>query len=292
MTLDNAGHSSEQTTPLVINASASRLHDKRLFVAAASRDIKGSWPTARRFFERGIAQKYRYSSLGLLWAFIPAIITACVLIAGQKVHVMLHVRGEVPAPFYGVFGLGLAQSFLDGLGGTRSVFSSNQMILRRSNIAIEGLIGAAVIDAAFSVLIRIGVLTIAFVFFKVMPVATVPLALLAFAGTLLIGCGIGLVLAPLSSLKRDLDNIMGFLPWILFAITPVFVMPTPGSLAVKLYAFNPLAWIFDSTRSLAYGAPGSLTPGLICIAVGPLILLAGWVFCRVWHPYVVERSLV
>ncbi len=205
---------------------------------------------------------------------------------------MSHSRGEVPAPFYGVFGLGLAQTFLDGLGGTRSVFSNNQMIMRRSNIAIEGLIGAAIIDAAFSVLIRIGVLVIAFAFFKVMPVSTVPLAVLSFAGTLLIGCGIGLFLAPMSSLKRDIDNIMGFLPWIIFAVTPIFVKPSPDSLATKLYAFNPLAWIFDSTRSMAYGAQGSITPGLICMAAGPLILLAGWVFCRVWHPYVVERSLV
>lgn len=292
MSVDEGGPQVGSAKPVKIYTSGSRLSNFRTFLADANRDLSGSWQTASRFFKRGMAQKYRYSSLGLLWAFLPAVITALVLVAGQKTRIISHAHGDVPPPFYGVFGLALMQTFLDGLGATRTVFSNNQMILRRSNIVIEGLIGATIIDAAFSVFIRILVLIVAFLFFRVHPVITVPLAIFGFAGTLFLGCGVGLVLAPPSSLKRDIDNLMSFLPWILFAITPIFVKPVVGSVPETLYKVNPLSWIFDSTRTAAYGAPGSVYPAIWSLVAGLAVLILGWMFCRIWHPYVVERSLV
>ncbi len=295
-------HSLEQELPpndteydegqLQLFTSASRVHNLPAFIHSGVADLRAAWPTTSRFFKRGLAQKYRYSSLGLLWAVVPSIITATVLIASQKAKVILHGAGDVPPAFYGVFGLALAQTFLDGMNAAKNVFSANQFLLRRSNVPIEGLIGAAVLDAAFSSLVRMLVLVVAFLFFSVSPSRTAPLAVCGLLSSLFLGCGAGLFLAPINSLKRDIENIMGFLPWILFAITPVFVKPSAGSPAAALYAINPLSWVFDSTRTLAYNAHGHHWPAVVALPASLAVLAVAWAACRVWHPYVVERLLV
>jgi lipopolysaccharide transport system permease protein len=268
----------------------SSLRHPRAFIAAGLRDLRQCWPTTKRFFSRSLAQRYRYSSLGIFWAFVPAIITALVLIAGQKSRLLTH--SLVPPPFYGVFGLTLGQTFLDALNALRTVFTAHQQLLRRNNVPLEGLIASAVVEAGFNSVVRLAVLAAAFAFFGVRPLVTLPLALCGFIGTLLIGGGLGLILAPYSTLKRDIENVMIFLPWVLFATTPIFVAPAPNSLPAMMYRFNPLAWIFDSTRTLAYGEPGHRWPALLSVPVGFAFLLLGWLLCRLWRPYVVERALV
>jgi ABC-type polysaccharide/polyol phosphate export permease len=119
-----------------------------------------------------------------------------------------------------------------------------------------------------------------------------PLAFTGLWGVVLIGGGLGLFLAPASSLRGDIDQVIHLLPWGLFAVTPVFVAPAAGSLLARGYALNPLAWLFDSIRTAAYGASGSLLPAVLAPLVGALIVSISWFFCRFCRPYVVERYLV
>jgi lipopolysaccharide transport system permease protein len=216
-----------------------------------------------------------------------------VLIAGQRASVIGTGRGEVLPAFYGVFGLALAQTFLESLNGLRVLFTSHQTMLRRNNVAIEGLILAAFIEVHFGVLVRLIVLAVVFFLFGVLPrFETLPLALTGLSGVVLIGGGLGLLLAPASSVRNDIDQVIHLLPWALFAVTPVFVAPVAGSLLARGYALNPLAWLFDSIRSAAYGASGSLVLALVAPFVGAFLVSIGWFFCRFCRPYVVERYLV
>ena len=276
-----------------IYSCESRLSDPIAFARLWVADLQASGPTAHRFFRRSLAQRYRLSSLGLAWAFAPSVLTAIVLIAGQRASVIGTGSVEVSPAFYGVFGLAVAQTFLESLNGLRALFTSHQTMLRRNNVAIEGLILAAFIEVHFGVLIRLIVLAVVFFLFGVLPsLETMPLAFTGLWGVVLIGAGLGLLLAPASSLRNDMDHAMHLLPWGLFATTPVFMAATTGSLLAMGYALNPLAWLFDSIRTAAYGATGSLLPALVAPLVGALMVFMGWFFCRLCRPYVVERYLV
>lgn len=276
----------------IVYSSLSRLTHPRAFLRNALKDLREGVPTARRFFKRGLTQHYRHSSLGIVWAFAPPIITALVLTAGQRTNLISHQTSTIPAAFFGVFGIMFAQAFLESLNILRSLFSTHQQILRRNNVAIEGLIMAAILEVGFSVTTRLCVLLASFFLFSVKPSPLSFLLLPSLIGLIFTGCGIGLLLAPLNALKRDIQNVMMLLPWILFATTPIFVEVKPGSFLSSIYKYNPLAWVFDSMRTLAYGAPGSIWPALFSVPIGICIFLFGWLTCRLWRPYVVERSLV
>ena len=254
-------------------------------------DLRMCRTTARRLFLRHLAQQYRYSSLGILWAFVPPALATLVLIGGQRANVAGQSEG-VPAAFYGVFGLALAQTFLEAINTTRRVFANHGQLLRRQNVPLDGLIAAALLETGFTMLVRLGILVVAFFVFSVRPVpATIGLALAGFVGLVALGAGFGLMVAPLVSLKRDVDNLFNVLPWLLFSVTPVFVPPPAGSLFARICEYNALTRIFDGIRAAAYGGQGMPFASLRGLVAGLLVLIVGWAFCRFSRPHVVERML-
>lgn len=275
----------------IVYGVGSRLQNPGRFFLDWLVDLRACGPTARRLFLGHIAQQYRFSSLGLLWAFAPSILTALVLIGGQRAHVVGQ-GGGVTAAFYGVFGLGLAQTFLEALNATRRVFASHQQLLRRQNVPLDGLIVAGLLDVAFNMVVRLIVIVTVFFVFSVPPaVATLPLAFLGFVGVAVLGAGLGLLVAPLNSLKRDIDNLFGILPWILFAVTPVFVPLSTESRFGQICQWNPLTRLFDGIRAAAYGGDGDPSAVFRGLILGLVIMFVGWMFCRIARPHIVERML-
>lgn len=273
-------------------AVGGRLRDPGRFVREWLGDIRSCRSTARRLFLRHLAQQYRFSSLGLLWAFAPSVLTALVLVGGQRAHVV-GPSGGVPAAFFGVFGIALAQTFLEALNATRRVFASHAQLLRRQNVPLEGLVVASFIDVAFGMLVRLSILAAVFFLFDVRPAAsTLVLALVGYVGVAMAGAGLGLLIAPVNALKRDVEHAFNLLPWGLFAVTPVFVPPGKGTILGRICAANPLAWLFDGIRAAAYGGEGVPSAAVVGAVVGLLMLVAGGLFCRIARPHVVERMLV
>jgi lipopolysaccharide transport system permease protein len=147
-------------------------------------------------------------------------------------------------------------------------------------------------ESTFGFLMRLPVLIAMLLIFNVMPAVTFPLGLVGIS--VLIGCGsgVGLLLAPWNALSKDLENVMQFFPWVLFFVTPVFVAVPPGNWLYSVQLFNPLTYIFEGTRYLAYGVGTINTLALILLLpLTMLLLLGGWLFCRLCLPYAIERSL-
>ena len=275
----------------VVYSSGERLREPSRFLRGWLVDVLACRTTAWRLFLRHFAQQYRFTSLGILWAFAPAALTALVLIGGQRSQVV-GPSGAVPAAFYGVFGVALAQSFLESLNATRRVFANHQQLLRRQNVPLEGLIVASLVDVAFNMLVRLSIVAVVFLLFSTVPIpATLPIALVGFFGVAILGAGLGLLIAPVNALKRDTEHAFALLPWTLFAVTPVFVPAAAGTLFGRFAAANPLAWYFDGIRAAAYGGQGLPAAAVGGAVAGLVILVCGWLFCRIAQPHVVERML-
>lgn len=284
--------SSDLSPPVKINSARSQLFSVRAFLVDAWLDLRSSSEFAKRLFLQNIAQRYRHSSLGLFWAFVPSALIAIVMTLGQRGRVPILMGGAVPPQIYGIFGLVMAQTFLEALNIQRVSLSQYIHLLVRQKVPVEGLTLAGLAESTFGFLMRLPVLIAMLLIFNVMPAVTFPLALLGIALLIGFGSGLGLFLAPWNALSKDLENVMQFFPWVLFFVTPVFVAVPPGNWLYSVQLFNPLTYIFEGTRYLAYGVGTiNILALILLLPLAMLLLLGGWLFCRLCLPYAIERSL-
>lgn len=278
--------------PVKINSATSQLFSVREFLVGAWLDLLASSGFAKRLFLQNIAQRYRYSSLGLFWAFVPSALIAILLTLGQRDRIPFLIGGTVPPQVYGVFGLVMAQTFLEALNIQRVSLTQYIHLLVRQKIPVEGLMMAGFAESTFGFLMRLPVLIAILLIFNIPPVVTFPLALLGVIFIIGLGSGLGLLLAPWNALTKDLENVMQFFPWILFLVTPVFVVIQSGTWLYFVQICNPLTYIFEAIRFLAYGAGSINSLALFLLApLTILLFLGGWLFCRLCLPYIIERSL-
>lgn len=279
-------------TPLIIYSARSQLLGRKAFLKNAWKDLTLAVPLAKRLFLQNIAQRYRYSSLGLFWAFVPSALIAILLTVGQRANIPGISDGGFPPQVYGIFGVIMMQTFLESLINQRMFLSQYIHLLIRQKIPIESLILAGLGEAAFSFIMRLPVLIAVLIFFNVIPKPTALLAPLGFAVIIALGAGAGLLLAPWNALSKDVESLLQFMPWLFFGLTPVFVAASPGNWYYKMFLINPLTYPFEAVRSWTYGAPMIYPPALwLVIPLSVMLLLGGWLFCRLSLPYVIERSL-
>ena len=275
-----------------VYSAESPLTDPARFLSDAWKDLMGARSTAVRLFRQKTAQRYRYSSLGLAWAFAPPAITAFLLTLTKGVPHAAGAPSQTPPQFYAVFGLMLAQTFLETFNTQRTIFSSHRYEMSFNRAPMEGPLLAGIADNLFSLSIRFGILIVLFILFRTSPAVTLPLGLLGIGSLFLLGSGLGLLLAPLSALKIDVENATSLFPWLLFVLTPIFVETKPGVGLSQIYRYNPFTWIFDATRAFTYGTPAGHGPALaLSLSLSVCLLPLAWLFCRIARPYVVERFL-
>ncbi len=275
--------------PVTITAARSRLTRPTRFLADWWHDTARAPRFAWQLFRRVLNIQFRHSSVGLLLAFAPATITALIFAYARRTHLFNDDSGGVNSAFYGGFGILISQAFVEAFNAGRRLFVAYQGILRRQVTAVEGPLLATVFEVLFHDAIRIVVMAGLFAAFRVAPSSALPLAIWGLVGVSLAGLGIGLLLAAPSALQPDLNALASGLPIVLFTVAPVFLIPPPDSLLGRIHAANPLAWLFDGIRAAAYGGPGSLAAAAVGPMVAFLLFVAGWCFCRVALPHIVER---
>ena len=291
--------SSDLSSSVRINSARSQLFSIRAFLTSAWLDLRSSSGFAKRLFLQNIAQRYRYSSLGLFWAFVPSALIAILLTLGQRDQMPtfgdrlpILIAGTVPPQVYGIFGLIMAQTFLEALNIQRVSLNQYIHILVRQKVPLEAIMMAGLAETTFNFLMRLPVLIAILLVFNINPALTFPLAFLGIASIISFGSGLGLLLAPWNALSKDLENVMQFFPWLVFLVTPVFVIVQPGNWLYSLQQFNPLTYLFEGIRFLTYGVGNVNTVALLVLIPLTIILfLVSWLFCRLCLPYIIERSL-
>ena len=291
--------SSDLSSSVRINSARSQLFSIRAFLTSAWLDLRSSSGFAKRLFLQNIAQRYRYSSLGLFWAFVPSALIAILLTLGQRDQmptfgdrIPILIAGTVPPQVYGIFGLIMAQTFLEALNIQRVSLNQYIHILVRQKVPLEAIMMAGLAETTFNFLMRLPVLIAILLVFNINPALTFPLAFLGIASIISFGSGLGLLLAPWNALSKDLENVMQFFPWLVFLVTPVFVIVQPGNWLYSLQQFNPLTYLFEGIRFLTYGVGTVNTLALFTLLpLTVILLLVSWLFCRLCLPYIIERSL-
>jgi len=291
--IEHAQNANSGSDAILEFAAESPLRQFKGFIRQVCDDLLSARAPAYRLFKSAIAQRYRHSSLGLLWAFLPSAIVAAIVSLGQK-HVPALAPIDISGQFYAIFGLILFQTLLETFNTQRCLFTANRHQLNRHRRILEASFLAGLLDNLFSLAVKLPILIGALILCGVHPASTVILGLFGILLVLAFGTTLGILAAPWNALRGDLNHVMGFFPWILAATTPVFVKPTVDSLCWKYYLLNPLTWVFEAVRNFFYGN-ATMGDGIVMLLVCSItfiLLPVSWLICRIARPYVIERTKV
>ena len=254
------------------------------------RDLKASRSLAWRLMIRDISARYRQSALGILWAFLPPVVTAVTFVILNRSALINIGPTRVPYPVFVLVGAVLWQLFTDSLGAPLKMIENSKSMLAKINFPREALILSGMGQVLFDFAIRMSIVFVAFLIYRV-PFTWASLAAPLIAmSLLLLGTMLGLLLAPLGALYTDVSTALPTVTALWFFLTPV-VYPAPQHWPYSLLAqVNPVSPMLIASRDLATtGAIHNLPAFLIMCGITLWGLLVMWVLYRVSLPILIER---
>ena len=227
---------------------------------------------------------------GFLWAFLPPLATAVVFIILNDRKIINISEPSIPYPVFAVFGTVLWQIFVYSLNAPLRIVTEAKPLLSKINFPKEALILSSLGQTLFNVGIKLLILIVFFIIFKIPLTWGVPCSLLAILLLVLLGLAFGLFLTPVGLLYTDVSHGLTILTTIWFFLTPV-VYPPPTSYPLSLLAkLNPVSPILVGVRDLA--TRGVLHNPIEFFIVAILMVgffIATWIVYRIAMPILIER---
>lgn len=274
----------------IIYTSESRIRHPWQLFQEMGRDLLASRQLAWRLLVRDIRAQYRQSMFGVLWAFLPPIITAMGLLVAKNAGAVNIGNTDIPYPAYVMFSMALWQTFVESLSGPIAAVNAAKPMLAKINFPREAIILAKVGEVFFNFGIKLILILGLFIWFQIPVTWSVFLAPVALIHLVILGTSIGLLLAPIGALYGDVAKAIPLIvsPWLL--LTPVIYPVPKQGLFATIVNLNPVTPLLVTTRDLA-------TSGLVSDPVGFWVvsgiafglLVIAWILYRLAIPFIVER---
>lgn len=275
----------------VVYTPESQLRHPVRLAKAMWRDLLASRELAWQLMVRDISAQYRQSILGIAWAIIPSIATAMIFTFAKSRGVINIRVTDLPYPAYVVFSTALWQTFVEALNGPVLAVTQAKQMLVRINFPREALILSKLGEVFFNFGFKLLLIGAVFIWFE-MPLGwMVILAPVALIHLVLLGTGLGVLIAPLAGLYQDFAKGLTIMMGIWLLLTPVvYPVPDGGGLFGAIVKLNPVTPLLVTTRELATTGVISNPEGFWVASVIAIFgLLLSWIFYRLSMPFVVER---
>lgn len=253
-------------------------------------DLLSSRELAWQLLIRNIKAQYRQSYLGILWAFLPPLVTAAGLTLASDAQVLNVGSTDFPYPAYVMFSMTLWQTFVESLQAPIQGTVQAKPMLAKIKFPQEAIVLAKLGEVFFNFGIKLIFIIILFIGFKMPITGMAWLAPLGVIQLVMLGTGIGLFLAPLAVLYQDISRALFLLTGVWLFVTPVvFAMPQQGLFA-RLVAINPVTPLLVTTRELATTGILTQVPQFWLVSILSLLaLFPAWLIYRLAMPILVER---
>jgi lipopolysaccharide transport system permease protein len=260
------------------------------FLSGMFRDLRASRELAWRLFVRDTSAQYRQSMLGYVWAFLPPLVASVPFVFLNSQGIVNIERTPIPYPAYALIGTIIWQVFADALNSPLKTVIAAKSMLVRINLPREAILLSGLGQVAFGFLIRIVLLAGVFVWFKIVPPATVFLFPIGVLALMLIGFMFGIALAPLGLLYNDVQQTLPILTTFLMLLTPVVYPPPESGLAAAFAKWNPLSPLILVTREwITIGRATEIEAFLVVTGMAAILLFIAWVIYRLALPHIIAR---
>lgn len=254
------------------------------------KDLFDSTELAKRLFIRDKKAEYRQSLLGILWAFITPLTNALVWIF-LSASGAVNVEGTgIPYPLFVFMGTILWSIFSESLSMPLTQTTASKALISKINFPKEAILISGFYKVLFNTAIKIGIITLALVVFKI-ELSYYYFYFLAMVVFLIcFGICFGLALAPIGMLYKDIERALPIALSLFMYLTPVVYKESKVKSLQGLLDINPLTPMINSARNLATGGWFENPSYLLGIFVFSLLIgFIGWIFYRVSIPIIVER---
>lgn len=255
------------------------------------KDLKSSQFLAIQMTKRDLKAEYRQSVLGFFWAFAPILMNSLVWIFLNSSGVV-KVAGTQSIPYipFVVVGTTLWSIFTDCLLLPLSAVNSNKGILSKINFPKEALILSGLYKMGFNLALKLILVIGILIAFKITPTLDVLLFPVYLITITFLALAIGLLVTPLGLIYTDIGRIIGTGVSLLMYITPVvYAAPTVG-IFKKLFAVNPLTYLFTDAKACLFGLPLENISFMVITLVSSLIVIfIGLVIFRKAMPIIIEK---
>lgn len=240
-------------------------HSRELFDTLIMRDIK---------------IRYKQTVLGIFWAILQPLATMLVLSLVFGNFAGAAPEG-IPYPLFVFAGLVPWTFFSNSVGGAGISLLSQQHMLTKIYFprlyVPAAIVGANLVDMA----IGLGLFGILMPFYHYVPSLNLMFLPFVILLTFAAAFGLGLILASVTILYRDLRFVIPFMLQLMMFASPLILQPSMLSRPVRLLvAINPVSGIITTYRWCILGLPLDVPALLISIVVTSLVLTFGLFFFR------------
>lgn len=259
-------------------------------VKASLKGFRKSFYLAKQLAKRDIQAQYRQSFLGVFWAIFPALINSLVWIFLQSSGTIKVTATSIPYPAFVLIGTTLWGIVGECINLTSQSVNANRSIITKINFDKEALISLGLIKFFFNFLMKIGLIIVFLVFFKIVPSVEILFFIPLLFLSIIFFVTVGILLMPISLLYTDISRLIPIgLQFLMYATPVVYAIP-PDGIMRKVMLLNPLSYIISDLRNILTGY-GLENPVFWCFGILITVILSAiaLVVYRVSMPILTER---
>jgi len=253
-------------------------------------DLIRSYNLGWRLFIRDFVSRYKQRVLGVLWVLIVPLVAALsfTLLANSSV---LQIQGiDIPYPIYVFVGVTFWNLIQGSIISLSSVLNNAGNIVQQVNFPRISLLISPFYTTILNFFIQLLFFFLICFFFNFsFPLFNI-LYIVCLLPAVFIGIGIGMFLAIIGAVVKDIGNMISYIFPFLMLLTPI-VYPKPvGSLLGDLASINPLYYLVVVPRDLfLFGSTADMLPYFYHSSIALIIFFLGWRFYTVAVVRITEK---
>ena len=242
---------------------------------AAARDVSASRYVIWRLFLRDFTVQFRQKILGYFWAVIAPLAAIASFVFMAYAGVLRPGTTEVPYPLYVYFGTAYWGMMIATLTTVANGLLGNSELLLRTNVPAIALALAGMANNAYNIVVSTLVFVLVLLISGFTPSPYAVLYPVLMLPMVLLGLGIGLMLAVIGAVARDVTSIVTTMLGFLMYLSPVvYVTNFQQPLLRAIVAYNPLTYLIDMPRELVLMGRTTGWEGFALASLFSLVVLA------------------
>jgi len=244
-----------------------------------------------RLMVRDISARYRQSILGIFWSFLNPLFATIIFLVLKNNQILSISETIFPYAAYVFFGQMIWLLFSQGLTAAANSLISSSSLLTKINFPKEVIVISALGQTILEFMVRIPVLILLFMWVGFVPRPTIVLIPVILLPLLLLVFGLGLILALVNAVIRDIGSMLIIvLSVAMFASPVIYPPPTVWPLAFWINYVNPVSGFLIAAQDLAAKGYIADPAGYFsAVLFSIVILLAGWRVFHLVEPKIAER---